>query len=179
MAKRKKVLDSRQLELDYTHKVDEFVAAKQGLLDAIDAPTAAAAVESEFEACVEIAASVKRAMRESGIKREEMVERINAYFGRTEEGAKAEPPTCRKPLSIHMFNHFLSKPIEYPLEAYYLFAIQRITGSLEPARVLVAPEGAKVISGAQVRQMQLGQLEETMAEMRRIMKALRDRRSMQ
>ncbi|MBW2562091.1 MAG: hypothetical protein JRE40_14730, partial [Deltaproteobacteria bacterium] len=88
-------------------------------------------------------------------------------------GAKADPPACRKPLTIHMFNNYLSKPSEYPIPVYYLYAIHRVTRSLEPAATLVAPEGARIASGGELRQMTLGKLEENMVEMRRLRKELR------
>ena len=72
-----------------------------------------------------------------------------------------------------MFNHYLSKPAEYRLPAYYLFAIQRITESLEPAQCLAEAEDAKVISKGEVRQWALGKLDETIVEMQRLKKELR------
>ncbi len=176
MANKQISLDSRQLALDFTQKVDRYIEAKDEILAAIEAGPVVSPVENEFEACIEIAASIKRALRESGMSREQLVDAVNAYFGRSEQGAQADPPSCRRPLSIHMLNHFLSKPTEYPIEAYYLFAIQRVTRSLEPAKTLVAPEGAQVISGAEVRQMQLGKITEMKEEMRRLERELKGKR---
>ena len=52
---------------------------------------------------------------------------------------------------------FLSKPAEYPMPAFYLFAIQRITESLEPARCLAeAGEGDQQGRGAPVGAGQAG-----------------------
>ena len=59
------------------------------------------------------------------------------------------------------------------MPAFYLFAIQRITESLEPARCLAEAEEAKVISKGEVRQWALGKLDETIVEMQRLKKELR------
>ena len=72
-----------------------------------------------------------------------------------------------------MLNNYLSKPIEYPIPAYYLYAIHRITGSLLPAEVIVSAEGARVATGAEIRQMTLGKLEESISEMQRLRKELK------
>ncbi|PKN67160.1 MAG: hypothetical protein CVU57_04205 [Deltaproteobacteria bacterium HGW-Deltaproteobacteria-15] len=125
-------------------------------------------IESFEEACIGIAASWKRAIRESGLSREQVVDRINEFFGWGNGSKKA--------LSIHMFNHYLSKPIQYPPPAYLVFPIQHITGSLEPTKAFAEPEDAKVISGDEVRQMALGKLDETILEMQRLKKELRGKK---
>jgi hypothetical protein len=175
MAKRN-IPDSRQMTLDfnYEEKVDTYVSAKQEILEAMDArPKPSQPVESEFEACVEIAAAIKQAIRPTGMSRDQVVDEINAYFGRTDENAAIDPPTSRKPLTIHMLNNYLSKPIEYPLPAYYLYAIHHVTGSLLPAEAIVSVEGAKVATGMEIRHMTLGKLEQSIAEMQQLKKELK------
>lgn len=158
----------------FEEKVDAYISAKQEILEVMDAePRPSQPIENEFEACVEIAAAVKQAIRPTGMSREQLVDAINAYFGRSEEGAASDPPTCRKPLTIHMLNNYLSKPTEYPIPSYYLYAIHHVTGSLAPADAIVAAEGAKVASGTELRQMTLGKLEESIAEMQRLKKELK------
>ena len=71
------------------------------LEEAIVSPQPSQPVENEFEACIEVAAAVKQAIRDWGRTREELVERINQYFGRSAEGAERETSAYRKPLSIH------------------------------------------------------------------------------
>ena len=181
MSKQLNKIDSNQLALDFTAQVDTLLEAKTELISAIEAKTAPHQVENADEACIEIAAAVKRALRDSGLSREELVAGINGYFGRDGDrgpgtGDQNQAGTGHK-LSIHMLNHYLSKPTEYPLPAYYLFAIHHVTGSLAPARTIVAAEGARVASGAEVRQMHLGKLEETLMEMHRLKKELKGRAS--
>jgi len=169
MAKRSRP-DHNQLNFEFTFedKLDSYISAKQVMLEAINEPASTLAIENEFEACVEIAAAVKRAIRQSGMSRDQVVDGINTYFGRSEAGAAEDPPVCRKPLSIHMFNNYLSKPTEYPMPAYYLYAVHHVTGSLEPAETIVSAENAKVATGAEIRQMKLGKLEQILIETQRL-----------
>lgn len=174
MSKKDNKIDTNQLALDFSAQVDAFVEAKADLFEAAcRRPAATAAGENEMEACIEIAAAVKRTLRESGMSREQLVDGINAYFGRTDAGAEADPPICRKPLTIHMLNNYLSKPCEYPLPAYYLYAIHHVTGILEPAATIVAAEGAQVATAEEIGLLQLGKLEQTLDEMRRLRRELR------
>jgi hypothetical protein len=168
--------DPHQMTFDFNfdEKVDAYVSAKQEILEAMEAkPRPSQPVESEFEACVEIAAAIKQAIRPTGMSRDQLVDAINAYFGRTDEGAATEPPICRKPLTIHMLNNYLSKPLEYPLPAYYLYAVHHVTGSLLPAQAIVSVEGAKVATGMEIRHMTLGRLEQSIAEMQQLKKELK------
>ena len=181
MSKTTATIDGKQLALDFTAQVDTLLDAKAQLILAIEAKTTPHQVESADEACIEIAAAVKRALRESGLSREELVEGINRYFGRpstpldSAQGKPLRDQTHSHTLTIHMLNHYLSKPTDYPIPAYYLFAIHHVCNSLEPARAIVAAEGARVASGAEVRQMQLGKLEETLMEMHRLKRELKGR----
>jgi hypothetical protein len=173
MAKRK-TPDPNQMtfEFDFEKRVDAYTEAAIQIYEALD-ERPPEPVESEFEACVEIAAAIKRCIRQTRFSRDEIVERINAYFGRTKEGAAEEPPTCRNPLTIHMLNNYLSKPISNPIPAYYLYAIHHVTGCLAPAETIVAAEGARVATGSEIRQMTLGKLEENIAEMQRLKRELK------
>ena len=166
MSKRKKRIDPNQLSFCFDQKIDEYTALKEEI---ITSPTARPVhIHSFEESCIEIAAAVKRAIRNTNMSREQMVDAINDYFG-WPHASQVEG----KHLSLHMFNHYLSKPAEYRLPAYYLFAIQRITESLEPAQCLAEAEDAKVISKGEVRQWALGKLDETIVEMQRLKKELR------
>ena len=169
MSKRKKKIDPNQLSFDFDRKIEQYRELKEEILQG---EPQASADDCEFEeACIEIAAAVKRAIRQSGLSREQMVDAINDYFGWPKEETRKG-----KRLSIHMLNHYLSKPAEYPIPAFYIFAIQRITGSLEPIEALADAEGARVISGDEVRQMALGKLDEMILEMQRMKKELRAKR---
>ncbi len=177
MAKKRRE-DPRQLEFNFTFekKIDAYVDQKMEIQQAIHENPKPEPVENEFEACIEIAAAIKRAIRKWGGSRDTLVDEINKYFGRSKDGALAEPPECRKPLTINMMNNYLSKPVDAPIPVYYLFAIQAITGDLEPARILVEPEGAKIATGEEVRQMNLGKLEENITELQKLKRELKGKR---
>ncbi len=176
MSKGGKSLDPNQIEFEFEFdaQVERYIEARQQIAEAIEAgpKPSLKEVENEFEVCIELAAAAKRCIREWGGSREQLVDGINAFFGRTAEGAQADPPTCRNPLTIHMLNNYLSKPIDYPLPAYLLVAIQHVTGFLYPSRAIVSYEGAQVATGSELRQMTLGKLEETLFEMRRLKREL-------
>lgn len=139
-------------------------------------PAKARRIENEFELCVVIATGIKKAVGESGMSREQMVDHINIYFRRSKDEAARDDRLCRNPLTIHMFNNYLSKPAEYPIPAYYLFAIHHVTKSLEPAKVLVEAEGAKIATGQEIRQLALGKLEDHIIEINRLKDEIRGRR---
>lgn len=173
MPPRKKPTDPNQLPLDFTAQVDEYVEVKADILEAAKEPLHRQCGENEMEACIEIAAAVKRTLRESGMSRDQLVDGINSYFGRSEQGAISAPPECRKPLTLNMLNNYLSKPCEYPIPAYYLYAIHNVTGIIEPAATIVAAEGAQVATAHEVRLLQLGRLDQTIAEMQTLKKQLK------
>jgi len=160
-------------EFSFEKKVDRYVQEKEDILKAIDTRPARRSAENELELCIEIAAAIKRAIKETDMSRDQVVDEINAWFGRTEEGVLSDPPTCRKPLTIHMLNNYLSKPVEYPIPSYYICAIQSITGSFEPVNVMVSSDGARVATGAELRQLALGKIEQNIDEMQKLRKQIR------
>jgi len=159
MSKKRISQDPRQKSLfDFTQKIESLQKVKEEITQ--DPPKPNKQIESFGEACVTIAAAAKKAIRQTNLSREQMVEAINGYFG-------------DRNLSIHIFNHYLSKPTEYPLPAALIFAIQRITNSLEIIKEIAGAECARVISGIEVRQMALGKLEETIVEMQKLKRELK------
>lgn len=169
-------IDPRQMNFDFDAMMEEYEASRKQIVASIEEHAmkrtcVQATTCSADEICVEIAAACKRAIRDSNLSREQIVDAINEYYCWS-DGDESE----RKPLSIHMLNHYLSKPSEYPIPLYILHAIQHITWSLEPAKALVEPFDARIITGEEVRQMALGKLDETIAEMQRLKKELRGRK---
>jgi len=102
------------------------------------------------------------------MSREAVLDGINAYFGWNDEKQKS--------LSIHMLNHYLSKPSEYNIPAAMLFAVLRVTGSLEPLKPLAEAEGGRVITGDEVRKLALGKIDDAIIEMQRLKKEIRGTR---
>ena len=191
MSKIEKSLDVKheQTEFDFSweKQIERFVEARKEIQIEAEqiakGPEPIKRIECEFELSVTIAAAIKRALDASGLSRPQLVDAINEYFGRTLEGAVEQPPeeedgepippVCRRPLTIYMLNNYLSKPADYPIPAYYLFAIHHITKSLEPAEEFVKAEGGKVATGVEIRQMQIGKLQANMEEGKMIMKELK------
>jgi hypothetical protein len=160
MSKRRKKIDPRQrtFQFSFQKKIETFAEATEDVQKAIEEGPPTCEVENEYEACIEIAAAIKMAIRPSGLSREQVVDAINDYFGRTSEGSKTDPPTCRRPLSINMFNNYLSKPTDYPIPAYYEYAIQAVTESMEPSSTILAARGATVASGKDLRHQTMGKI---------------------
>ena len=75
-----------------------------------------------------------------------------------------------------MLNNYLSKPAECPIPAYYLFAIHHVTESFEPARMFVEAEGARIATGSEIRQLNIGKLEEHLIEIKKLKKELQCQR---
>ena len=158
-------------QLNILDILETYATAKEEIIEQCNHPADSRESASEAEDCIEIAAAIKRSIRESGLSREQVCDSMNAYWGRSEDGHKSGQ--CQKPLSYEMFNHLLSKPVEYPIKAYFLFAIHRITQSLEPARTIVAAEGAEVASKEDISMMALGKLEKNISEMQQLKRQLK------
>ena len=158
MSKKAKKIDANQQSFDFDSPLQEYEDLRVKLLAGPEKPKH---VESFEEACIEIAASIKTALRASGMSREQLVDGVNNYFG------------GRHRLSIHMLNHYLSKPLQYPIPTVMIYAIQNTTGSMETVSVLAQAEGAKVISGDEVRTLAVGKLDAAIAEMQRLKKEFR------
>lgn len=168
MSKKGKRIDDKQLSLfDYDARIDEYASLKSKIIE--QAHEVKKAAHSWEEDCIEIAAAVKRSIKKSGMSREQLLDAINKFYGIDSAGKKA------RPVSIHMFNHFLSKPTEYPIPSYLIFAIQRITKSLEPCRAFADAEDAQVISGDEVRQMKIGKLDDALGQIQRLKRELKGR----
>lgn len=161
MSKKQKRIDTNQAALDFDGPIQQYETLRVKLLSS---PEPSRHIDSFEEACIEIAATVKSAMRVSGLSRDEMVDAINAYFGATAKGWR---------LSIHMFNHYLSKPTKYPMPAALIFAVQHVTRCLDTIAALAKAEDGRVIDKDDVRELALGKLDHAIVEMQRLKKEFR------
>jgi hypothetical protein len=164
---RKEGVSDRQMMLPFEYKSrvkelsDRYDEIKKNIDELVSqGPDHSVCGETEAELCNEIAAAVKVDLRESGMSREQLVDKLNEFLGRTEEGSAGDEPTCKKPLTINMLNNYLSKPAEYPLPSHLQFALSRIFGSFRVQRVIVEALGGKVISGEDVRRLTLMKMRE-------------------
>ena len=163
MPRRERHKDHQQA-FDFEARLESYRSAREEVLDACRSSEMPEPVGTAAEAAVEIAAAVKRSIRSTGLSREQVVDRINEYFG---DGR----------LSVHMFNHHLSKPAAHPLPSIYIYPLLQITGSLEILQTLADSVGARVISGEEVRQMALGKIDDLMSEMQKLKKEIKGGRS--
>lgn len=169
MAKRKKRIDNNQTSFDFERSIQQYRTLKEELLNTAPPAKPDKYVESWNEALIEIAAAVKRAHRHSGLSREQLVDGINEYFGGVVIGGK--------PLSLHMLNHYLSKPVQYPMPAALIFAIQHVLSTLDIAGLYAEAEGGRVISREEIRELAVGKLDDAILEMQRLKKQFRGMKS--
>ncbi|MCE5265698.1 MAG: hypothetical protein LLG97_19490 [Deltaproteobacteria bacterium] len=160
MSKKQKRLDTNQAVLDFDAPIQQYENLRAKLLSSPDVPKH---IDSYEEACIEIAATVNTARRAAGLSREQMVDAINAYFG----------PGNAWRLSIHMLNHYLTKPTKYPMPAAMIYAVQHVTGSLGTIAALANAEDGRVIDKDDVRELALGKLDNAISEMQRLKKEFR------
>ena len=112
-------------------------------------------MENEFELCQEIAIALKQELRGLGVSREEFCDKVNEYLGRTQDRYKQTPPLCRKPITKATLDKMISDPINYPFDAYYLFAFQHISKGFGVVNGIVGVVGAQVVSGEDLRRIAL------------------------
>jgi len=165
MASKKKRIDPGQASFDFDSTISAYRNLKDELLNSTYNNNSGTVLESYEEACIEVAASVKRMLRASGMSRDLLVDAINDYFGWPDETKRA--------LTIHMLNHYLSKPVEYPLQAAMIFAIQHCLRSLDVSGTFAEAEGGRVITRDEVRELAIGKLDDTILEMQRLKRELR------
>jgi hypothetical protein len=158
-------------DYDLSKQVDSYLKQKDSIHKAISDGNRRPKPRQEYydEDTIELAASVKATIRESGIRRPELVDAINIHYG-WPTIAEVEQMTERPEnhLSLHMFNHYLSKPTEYRMPGALLFAICRITKSLEPCRVIAASAGGDVVTRDEKNKLMLGKLEKATYEMNKL-----------
>ncbi|MBN2427120.1 MAG: hypothetical protein JXK94_02160 [Deltaproteobacteria bacterium] len=173
MAKKNQKISDSQMSLDFSAQIDSYIEERIELTKSISQTKPRIEPESEFELCIEVASVIKQSIRASGLSRAQVVDAINLFFGRTEAGAEADPPTCRRPLTIHQLNKYLSSPIEHAIPLYFAFALQDVTKSMEPAATIIAAAGGQVATAEEIRLLNLGKIEKGMDELRRLRNELK------
>jgi hypothetical protein len=127
---------------------------------------------NDFEACIAVASATKQAISETGLSREQVVDRINKYFGRTKKGCKGDNPICFKLLTISMLNNYLGKPLEYKLPAYLIFAFNEVTKSLIIPETFVKMMGGEVLRAEEVKSHTLIKIQKNIDELGKLKKQL-------
>ena len=162
----------RQLEL-FDQKLKSLVTTAKDLITPHESACNELLPGNDLAACYAVASACKQALQRSGMSREQMVDEINIYWGRSEEGVTADPPECLSPLTASTFNNYLSKPAQYRIPVIYVIAIEAIAGNLEISRMLVEAQGGQVINGDEARQLKLAQVQQTMHALSRHEKELK------
>lgn len=144
--------------------MEKFKELGRALNDVVKVGPVPHEMENEFGFCRQIANAVKADIQSMGISREAFCDRVNAFLGRTQERYKQRPRQCRKPLSKAMLDKMISDPIQYPLDSYYLYAFQHITGGFGVMDTILGAKGARVVSGEDLRKFALIKAQELRAQ---------------
>ena len=169
--------NTQQLELPFGEKVEKHLKDKEVILTEIESLKPVQRVETFEEASVILSIAMKDAVRDSGLSRPQVAEGINGFFGWTEpKQDKKNGENPNRFLSIHMFNHYLSKPVEYPIPAPYLFALCHVTGSLEPYRVMVKAAEGDIVTKEEKQELLLGKMEKAILDMQKLKKEFKGKK---
>jgi len=163
---------------DLPRRVDTYLKQKDDIHRAMASRNYRPKSCAEYydEDAVELAAAVKTTIRESGMRRRELVDAINQHYGWptiAEVEAMADRPSASEHLSLHMFNHYLSKPTEYRMPGALLFAICRVTGSLLPVAVIAGSAGGDVVTRDEKEELLLGKMEKAVYEMNQLSRKIK------
>jgi len=174
MAKKVKKIDTKQRPLPFGERVISHLVETEEILAEICTHKPPQEIENYEDACMALAMAIKTAIKESGDSRAEVADKINQYFGwpcaKEMEALKDKGEDKGvKHLSVHMFNHYLSKPAEYPIPGYIIYAIQNVTESLAPCRSFAEAEGGEVVSMAEREILSVGKLFETKVQVNRLL----------
>lgn len=149
---------------------DEYKKVDRALRNIIRTSPARPGVEDEFELCQEIASNLGREIKNSGLSRDEFVDRVNEFFGRTEE--RYQLKACRKPLTRADVDKWISDFKIRPIDSYYLYAFQHIL-DFGVVNTIVGAVGGQVVSQEDRRLLALARIGELEARIRDAKKTLR------
>jgi hypothetical protein len=171
---KRKFVTPQQMSLPFgiEKHVEDVVKSTQELQNTFYKEPQRFVTTNDFEACIAVASATKHAITEVGLSREQIVDRINRYFGRTKKGCKGNNPVCFKPLTISMLNNYLGKPLEYKLPAYLIFAINEITKSLIIPETFVKAMGGEVLRAEEIKSHTLIKLQKNIDEMQKLKKQI-------
>ncbi|WP_321495601.1 hypothetical protein [uncultured Desulfobacter sp.] len=150
---------------------DEYKKMDQTLRDIIKDKPARPGVEDEYELCQEIGVALMQEIRESGMSRDDFADKVNEFFGRTEERYALKE--CRKPLTKADVDKWISDSANRPLHGYYLFAFQHVLGGFGVTNSIVGAKGGQVMSQEERRLLALAQIGELKNRIREAEKALK------
>ena len=147
----------------------EYKKVDRALRNMIRTSPARPGVEDEFELCQEIASNLGREIKNAGISRDEFADRVNDFFGRTEE--RYQLKECRKPLARADVDKWISDFKIRPIDSYYLYAFQHIL-DFGVINTIVGAIGGQVVSQEDRRLLALAHIGELEARIRDAKKTL-------
>lgn len=168
--------DPNQMDLDlrFKQRFEQFVESNRELSESMN-KKADRIDGGDISACYAVSQTIQAMIKEAGYSVEQMVDKINDYFGRTAELSSQDKPGCLKPLTVPYFKNYLSKPAECRIPAYYVFAIQSICGNLALAKLFTSAMGGEVITAEENRLLILAKIQKNQMEMKRMEHELRKR----
>ena len=172
MAGKKKTNDKNQRSLNgFETEIDHILRKNREVCQALrileETRPKKDSIDNEFELCHELAAALKLEIEQSGMSRPQFCDRVNEYLGRTQDRYEKRPSLCRRPLTLHTLNKMISNPVQYSINAYYLFAFQHVLGGFGVIGAIVGAKGAKVVTGPDIRriaQVKAAELKDTAQE---------------
>ncbi len=146
------------MTFDFNRKIQDVCAALQAIDEQKEAKRQSDRTErSRAEFYIEIAAACKRAIRDSGLSRDQVVDLINENWAPLEEETK--DPNFKPILTRPMLDNYLSKPVDCRIPAWLIYAICEVTESLEPLAVQAENLGASIVGADEQDELTLGKLE--------------------
>lgn len=156
---RKRFVDDRQIGLDFDRQVEDAIEVMSALakgqieISPDDAPGEDEAIDCD-SLYVLIAEACKDAIREFGASREQIVDALNMMF------TFSDSEGTTNPITIHVFNNYLSKPTLNRLPIWAVMGICAITGNHAPLDVIVKKLGLTIITGMERLHLHLGRADE-------------------
>ncbi len=153
--------DPNQTAFDFEAKIEQYAEITRDIMDykrpTIRREATTEGFDSLAEFHIEVAAMLKRAIRGTGLSREQVLDRYNEYWGLTDSKAG---PDGKRPLTINMLNNYLSKPAENPAPMRLAYAIVAVCQSGEIPDLFARLIGHVTISWRQSMLTQLGEIHE-------------------
>lgn len=149
-------------ELPLIRLIEEYTERRERELAKIDRPPVEEPLDPDLDPEAELHAEIKtacvRAIRSSGLSRDQVVDRINERFPRQE----------RDRTSIHMLNNYLalSKP-DSRLPITILLGICLACDDFTPFEILVERGGRHIVTDSQLIEQQIGALDRLQRELAR------------
>jgi hypothetical protein len=149
--------DEDQMTFDFSQRIEDLCETVQAIAECDLARQDEERTDrSKAEFYIEVSAACKRAIRESGFSRAQIVDLINENWKPLEE---EEDQSQRPALTKPMLDNYLSKPVQSRLPAWLIYAICEVTTSLEPLAVQAANLGGQCIAAHEKTELTLGKIE--------------------